>query len=129
MSELLLSLSPLVQINKDNKIVDEIRSVKHQQSVERKQKRELYQLLTELVKRNRELRLAETVKSGRVDRQTLIQQARQLFYSDRSQLQNGFQTTTDDHSQLLQKLDRMIRTIKEYNSNNGLMLSWFIYFV
>lgn len=100
--------------------MDEVNTTKQLQNLKRKQKRELYQLLEKMVKRNEQLeqfnddtdQLEELV-----DQESLIKQAKTVFVGNDSKLNSVQYEVNGDRSTLLYRLDRMIRTIKEHNHN------------
>lgn len=98
------------------------------QNLKRQQKRELYQLLEELVNRNQQLEQnLPTLNGGAtsdsqlpvmVDREMLIKHASNVLADTNRQQQQQQQQSHEingDRASLLHRLDRMIRTIKEHN--------------
>lgn len=104
-----------MQISKDNKIVDEISSTKHKQNVERKHRRELYRILNEMVQNGDDNNYSNHYDSM-IDTNELLDHARSIVAKNGNNGKKSDQTNPDQQRTiLLQKLDRMIKTIKEHH--------------
>ena len=103
--------------------MEEVSSTKNLQRIEQKQKKELYQMLEELMKQNEQLDIAElnneTEASGKpvVKQEELIKQAKIMFNGNSGAIQSkgGSHSSNNEPSSILQRLDKMIRVIKEHD--------------
>ncbi|KAH9494199.1 hypothetical protein DERF_014905 [Dermatophagoides farinae] len=108
-----------MQISKDNKIVDEISSTKHKQNVERKHRRELYRILNEMVQNGDDNNYSNHYDSM-IDTNELLDHARSIVAKNGNNGKKSDQTNPDQQRTiLLQKLDRMIKTIKEHHEQDS----------
>nr|XP_046912481.1 protein PFC0760c-like [Dermatophagoides farinae] len=106
-------------ISKDNKIVDEISSTKHKQNVERKHRRELYRILNEMVQNGDDNNYSNHYDSM-IDTNELLDHARSIVAKNGNNGKKSDQTNPDQQRTiLLQKLDRMIKTIKEHHEQDS----------
>lgn len=107
------------QISKDNKIVEELTSTKHKQNVERKHRRELYRMLNEIVVKNKNDDFDTNQPNSLIDADELLNHINQSIVpkNGKKTIDNNNKTNHPDQQRtiLLQKLDRMIKTIKEHH--------------
>lgn len=107
-----------MQISRDNKIVEEISSTKHKQNVERKQRRELYRMLNEMVQ-NKNDEFDTNQPDSIINANELLDHARSLVMKNDNSKKSDKSNSDQQRIILLQKLDRMIKTIKEHNEQGG----------